>query len=311
MPVNIPSFVFTMLACTVVGAPTMADMSHGTVRSDTTVTSTILEKPVSYALYLPPGYDTDSRSYPVIYLMHGGGTGAPFDWFSLAGADTVFDRLIEEGMVPPFIAIAPDGRRDAANEVATYFMNDADGAHNWEDMFLQEFVPLMEVRYRAMSSSKSRGLLGISMGGHAAIAYTLRYPDVFAGSVSLSGAFRTAEQITALNQPAYESRYGKAWGEGLEGDARLNEAWANSDLPQVVAETDAAGFRRVPRIFIDVGADDPFFEGNADLHLDLKTAGIRHRFMVREGGHNWPYWRSGLEEAVVHLGKIFTRDYGE
>lgn len=311
MPVKLRPFAAALLVWVTLAASVQADMSVGTVRTDTTVTSTILERPVRYALYLPPGYDTDRRSYPVIYLMHGGGTGAPFDWFWLAGADAVFDRLIQSGRVPPFIAIAPDGRRDTANKVATYFMNDADGAHNWEDMFLQEFVPLMEVRYRAMSSPKARGLLGISMGGHAAIAYTLRYSDVFAGAVSLSGAFRTAEQITALSQPAYESRYGKAWGEGLDGEARLNDAWARSDLPQVVAEADPAGFRRVPRIFIDVGADDPFFEGNAALHIDLKDAGIRHRFMVREGGHDWPYWRSGLEEAVVHLSRVFTRDYGE
>jgi enterochelin esterase-like enzyme len=291
--------------------PVSADTATGRVSDDIAVTSTILGKPVHYALYLPPGYDTDSRSYPVVYLMHGGASGAPIDWFTMAGVDTLFDRLILSGAMPPFIAIAPDGRRDAENAVATYFMNDADGEHAWEDMFLQEFIPFVEVRYRALGTARTRGLLGISMGGHAAVAYTLRYPDVFSGAASLSGAFRTEDQIVALGQDAYESRYGKVWGAELEGTDRLNDAWARSHLPQVAAATDPASFRRVPRIYLDVGDDDPFLAGNADLHLALRNQGIRDRFMVREGGHDWPYWRSGLETALLHLGRIFTRDYGE
>lgn len=240
--------------------------------------------------------------------MHGAASGAPFDWFEMAGVDTLFDRLIESGQIPPLIAIAPDGRRDAANSVATYFMNDADGAHRWEDMFLQEFIPQVDAQYRTLATGAARGLLGISMGGHAAVAYTLRYPELFAGAASLSGAFRTREQIVALDQPDYERRFGKVWGEGLTGEDRLNAAWARSDLPQVAAAADPASFRRVPRIFLDVGADDPFFAGNAELHLALTSFGLRHRFMVREGGHDWPYWRSELEEAILHLGRIFTRD---
>ena len=33
--------------------------------------SEILDMERNYAVYLPPDYDTSSRSYPVLYLLHG------------------------------------------------------------------------------------------------------------------------------------------------------------------------------------------------------------------------------------------------
>ena len=52
-------------------------MTNAEVRFDNAVGSDTLGRPVRYALYLPPGYDEDSRDYPIVYLLHGGGTGQP------------------------------------------------------------------------------------------------------------------------------------------------------------------------------------------------------------------------------------------
>jgi len=78
-----------------------------------------------------------------------------------------------------------------------------------------------------------------------------------------------------------------------------------------VAQTNPARFSRVPRVYFDIGADDPFFEGTADLHVTLRNAGIRHRFQVSEGGHDWRFWRTLLEQALLHIDAVLTRGYGE
>ncbi|WOI57430.1 alpha/beta hydrolase [Palleronia sp. LCG004] len=288
-----------------------AQSANGTVSFDNTVQSRTFDRPVSYALYLPPGYATDTRAYPVVYLLHGGATGQPSDWFTLAQIDQVLDRLIAEGRIPPVIAVAPDGRRDAANRVATYFMNDADGIMRWEDMFHDDFVPAIELRYRTLGAEGNRTLLGISMGGVAATFYQLRRPEVWAGAAALGGAFRTEAQIDALSAEAYEVRYGGWFGPGLTGEARLDAARVRGDIGAILGDTDKTAFQRIPLLYLDIGADDPFFEGNALAHMDLRNAGIRHRFVAREGGHDWPYWRDGLDEALLHLSAILTRDYGE
>lgn len=283
----------------------------GTVTFNNTVPSPTLGRLVSYALYLPPGYENDSRSYPVIYLLHGGGSGQPSDWFTLARIEQVLDRLIASGEIPPVIAIAPDGRRDLHNEVATYFMDDADGLTRWEEMFKTEFVPTVEMRHSALGTSQNRAILGLSMGGVAAVTFQLRQPTDWAGVAVLSAAFRTRQQITELSQPAYDARYGGWFGIGLKGNARLNQQWAQTEINSLIAEADTSEFSRIPRLYFDVGADDPFFGGNAETHLMMTKAGLRHRFRVREGGHNWKYWRAGLDDAILHLGAVLTRDYGE
>jgi predicted alpha/beta superfamily hydrolase len=35
--------------------------------------SKILNKQKTYAVYLPPGYESSGRKYPVLYLLHGAG----------------------------------------------------------------------------------------------------------------------------------------------------------------------------------------------------------------------------------------------
>ncbi|MGA0896171.1 MAG: alpha/beta hydrolase-fold protein, partial [Flavobacteriaceae bacterium] len=43
----------------------------GKVMDNLSVNSKILKGERNYAIYLPPDYDTSSRSYPVLYLLHG------------------------------------------------------------------------------------------------------------------------------------------------------------------------------------------------------------------------------------------------
>src|ERR1035441_3926136 len=61
-------------------------------------------------IYLPAGYDRSSRRYPVIYFLPTSFESyrAPFDQH---GAQTLFDRAIEAGVIDPFILVAVDMTR--------------------------------------------------------------------------------------------------------------------------------------------------------------------------------------------------------
>ncbi|HBB84664.1 MAG TPA: hypothetical protein DC031_15680 [Sulfitobacter sp.] len=289
-----------------IGAVTTAE-----VRFESAVGSDTFGRPVSYALYLPPGYDNDNRSYPVLYLLHGGGSGQPSDWFTLAGLDQLLDQLISDGTIRPFIAVAPDGRRDKSNKIATYFLDDHDGALRWETMFFEDFIPAIETRHRAIGNGEARAVLGISMGAVAATLYNLKEPTEFAGSAALSIAFRTESQVLALSPEAYESRYAGLLGPHLEGEERFNSHWQAITPSTVVSAADKSNFARIPRLYFDMGADDPFFQGAAELHITLRDAGIKHRFLVSEGKHDWNFWRRSLAAAILHIDAVFTRGYGE
>ena len=44
---------------------------HGKVMDDLSLNSKILKGERKFSVYLPPDYDSSSRSYPVLYLLHG------------------------------------------------------------------------------------------------------------------------------------------------------------------------------------------------------------------------------------------------
>ena len=276
------------------------------VRMGESVFSPVLGRALSYDIYLPPGSEGGGRDYPVLYLLHGGGTGQPSDWFTLAGIDQVLDRLIAEGRIRPLIAVAPDGRRPDDGP-ASYFLDDADGAARWQTAFLEDVMPVVEARHPVLPDR--RAVMGLSMGGFAALVYRLDHPDLFAGAAALSPALRTDEQLMALSPDDYADRFATLLGPGLAGKARLTDRW-NGFSPAAMAST-ASSLSRIPSIYVDTGSDDSFFEGTAQLHIALRDAGIRHRFRVSERGHDWPAWRAMLEGALLHVDAVLSRDYGE
>lgn len=79
----------------------------GTVYDDLSMTSKILNMERKYAVYLPPDYETSSRSYPVLYLLHGGGDDQT-GWVQFGEVLHIADRGINQGNVTPMVIIMPD-----------------------------------------------------------------------------------------------------------------------------------------------------------------------------------------------------------
>jgi S-formylglutathione hydrolase FrmB len=61
------------------------------------------------------------------------------------------------------------------------------------------------------------------------------------------------------------------------------------------------------RMYIDCGDDDFLLKGNAALHNALADRKIPHEFRVRDGGHTWIYWRTGIVDGLRFVGQSFHR----
>jgi len=59
--------------------------------------------------------------------------------------------------------------------------------------------------------------------------------------------------------------------------------------------------------YIDCGDDDFLYKGNSQLHIQMRDLGITHEYRVRQGGHEWPYWRTGLYDGLKYMGEKFRR----
>ena len=59
-------------------------------------------------VYTPPGYETSTQKYPVLYLLHGGG-GDEDAWLTMGRANIIMDNLIAAGKAKPMIVVMPNG----------------------------------------------------------------------------------------------------------------------------------------------------------------------------------------------------------
>jgi hypothetical protein len=82
------------------------DVPHGAVASVTYYSKT-LEKFRRMHVYMPPGYETNSRKYPVFYLLHGAGD-CDDSWTSVGRAGFILDNLIHADAEPRWTRCGSD-----------------------------------------------------------------------------------------------------------------------------------------------------------------------------------------------------------
>ncbi len=71
------------------------------------IPSKILKSDRKYAIYLPAGYETSQRSYPVLYLLHGA-TDNQNGWIQFGEIQHIADKAIEDGTATSMIIVMPD-----------------------------------------------------------------------------------------------------------------------------------------------------------------------------------------------------------
>src|SRR5215210_4234129 len=154
----------------------------GKVYDNLTLPSKILKGDRKYAIYLPPDYETSQRSYPVLYLLHGGGDDQT-GWVQFGEVLTIADKAIKEGTATAMIIVMPD-----ANTGRRGYFNDIKGDWKYEDFFFQEFMPFVEKTYRIKAEKRYRAVAGLSLGGGGSFIYALHHPELFSSACPLSAS---------------------------------------------------------------------------------------------------------------------------
>ncbi len=282
-----------------IGTLAFGQSQMGKVIESLEMESKVLKKNVRYTVYLPPGYSPTGRYYPVVYLLHGY-TGNDTDWVQFGRVDQIMDKAIADGDLPPMIIVTPDGENN-------WYVNSYDGKIMYEDMFIDEFIPHIESKFRVRKKKEFRGIAGLSMGGYGSLMLALKHPDLFAASAALSAAIVTDKQYLEISQEKYDEMFGPLFGEGLEGKERLTPHYKkNSALRPDPIEIHADSIKYV-RYYIDCGDDDYLTIGNSTLHILMTEKEIPHEFRMRDGAHNWTYWREALPDALKFISESFTR----
>ena len=286
----------SFLSALIMFASTVFAQNMGKSMEGKIVKSAIMGKDVKYTIYLPAGYETSERSYPVVYLLHGysdDDTG----WLQFGEINRLADKAITDGTIPPMIIVMPDG-------FVSFYMNSYDGKEKYEDFFVKEFMPTIEKTYKIKAKKQYRGISGLSMGGYGTMNLALRNPELFAAAAPLSGAFYDENTIINMDEANWTRAYGQLYGRDLKGADRLTKTFFENS-PIKIVETKSADELKKVRYWIDCGDDDFLTKGNCLLHIALTEKKIPHEFRMREGGHTWDYWRTGIIPALEFIGKSF------
>lgn len=296
VPALAAALAFTLAAAPSVAFPAAA---AGQVFEGLKLPSAVLGRDVAYAVYLPPDYATSTRRFPVVYLLHGY-TDNESGWIQFGEIGLAADRAIAEREIPPMIIVMPDGG-------VTFYINDAAGKVRYEDMFVQELIPYVDKTYRTRPDREFRGVAGLSMGGWGTLVYALRHPELFAAGAAFSAAVWTDDDILGMKPDNWDKLFGPLFGAtGLTGKGRLTPHFREVSPLDLAKSLPEDSLKKV-RYYIDCGDDDFLIGGNCALHLALAGRKIPHEFRVRDGGHSWSYWRTGIVDGLKFIGESFHR----
>ena len=231
-----------------------------------TFASKVLESDVSYLVYLPPGYEKDTKRCPVIYWLHGLGGN------QRAGASIFVphvDSAIRKGAMPPAIVVIVNGM------VNSFYCDWANGKRPIESVIVKDLIPHVDKTYRTVPRRDGRIIQGYSMGGYGAAHLAFKYPEVF-GSVVVDAGALIGE--TAMKGSNLAETFKDAFG---DKDRFLAEH------PFQLVEKNADKIRNKTNIRVGVGKDDNLLSKNRDLHELLQRLKIEHEYEVVPGvAHN-------------------------
>jgi len=276
-----PAAVLGAALLALTARPAASEVRPGTFRSEA------LGREVSYVVDLPPSYEgSGSRKYPVVYALHGLFEGSGF--WERRGLAPILAGLRASGAVPEFLVVAVDGGN-------SFFVNAPGG--RYEDLVTKDLVAHVEATYRVVPGRKGRALLGVSMGGYAALHVAFEQPG-FAAAVATHSAM-LLERIPSADQGAgrwHMAAFTKVFGDPI--DAAL---WAANDPLAWARKVDP---KSVPALFVDCGAEDRYglANGHRELHKILDERGVAHSFELPPGDHGYDFVRARLEKSLRFLG---------
>jgi enterochelin esterase-like enzyme len=247
---------------------------------DASFRSHALGERLHYMVYLPPGYATSGRRYPVVYFLH----GLPAAKTSYRAVAFVARALAGRGRQA--ILVVPQGARDGEHDPEWVDHGPGD---DWGDAIAVELPRAVDRAYRTIANRSGRALVGESAGGYGAMHLAFKHLSRFSVVESWSGYFHptdpTGTQPLDLGSPDRD---------------------AKADVHRQLA-AERARLRREPlTIAFYVGRGDARFAAeNEQLDRELTEARIPHTFHLYPGGHTQRLWEAHapawLGLALAHL----------
>lgn len=243
---------------------------HGQVRIVWYQSST-LDTMRSMHIYTPPGYDSGSARYPVLYLLHGSGDDDA-GWSTMGRAGFILDNLLAAKKAKPMIVVMPNGSMPRPATPSAPEARGAAAQEKFADELLKNIVPFVEKNFRVLTNAQNRAIAGLSMGGGQTLRVAPGNPDLFA--------------------------YIGVWSSGVNPQTTADFEQRNAAFLDHADKTN----KTVKLFWIGVGEKDAGANASAkNLVAVLNKHGIKNEFHESPGAHTWINWRHYLNDYAPQL----------
>jgi enterochelin esterase-like enzyme len=232
------------------------------------------------SIYTPPGYETGTDRYPVLYLNHGT-TDTDQTWLCTATtanlpscgyAGLMLDNLIAAGKAVKMIIVT--AYIDDCGPATAPTTSNLKTTFGCTPKFRDAIIPKVDAAYRTIADRHGRAMAGLSRGGWVTLQTGLGNLDTLFGELYVFSA---------------------AYGSGTSPDLAGYQTALGSIL------TDSAATNRlldVP-LYVAIGTADTAFPGNATTMMAMfNGAGVKTLYQNSTGGHEWGNWRRYLHQTV-------------
>lgn len=251
-------------------------IASGVVIEDVTFFSSALGRDMPYRVFLPAHIIAGAR-LPVVYLLHGG-NGSFRDWSN----DSQVSNYAARGV----ILVMPEG-------AFSYYMNAAEKAEDkYEDFTFTDLISDVESRFPAANTRDTRAIIGISMGGFAAIKIALTRPELF----GFVGAF--SPSIDILHRRFNLKRTGEWWRVRTIFGPWGSQTRISRDPFALITTADPA---KTPYFYLTAGDNEPLADPNRRFAQRLKDLHFSCEFHTKPGGHDWNEWSSQIPGCLESL----------
>lgn len=247
----------------------LKDVPHGLI-SENLYFSDITQKWRRCYVYTPPGYEKDNAvRYPVLYLQHGSFEDES-SWPQQGNAGLIMDNLIAEKKAEPMIVVMDNGYAYKPESMAAA----KDGRRPvsaFEDVMIEEIIPMIDARFRTISDRDHRAIAGLSMGANQTMRILMNNLDTFSSYGGFSGT---------SNYPSSDPIDVETFLDGKFIDGK------------------ALG-KQIHVFWLGLGTKEPDpFPGSVGAFRDmLDNIGLDHVYYESPGtAHEWLTWRRSLRE---------------
>jgi len=221
-------------------------------------------------VYTPPGY-SETKKYPVLYLLHGIG-GDELEWLRNGHPELIMDNLYANKKAEPMIIVLPNGRA-MKNDRATGNIMAADKVQafaRFEDDLLKDLIPYVQQHYSTYQDREHRAVAGLSMGGGQSLNFGLGNLDTFAWVGGFSSAPNT-------KQPS-----------------------------ELIPEVETTR-NQLKLLWISCGTEDNLMPITTRTVDYLNQHKIPHVFLKEPGGHDFKVWKNDL----YYFSQLVFKDQGK